>query len=407
MSKLGRFVPVAVAATLAAAAACGGDSTGNGPVAASVTGIAGDSQSGPTGATLPFPLSFVALGSNGQPAQGVHVTWSVIPSGSASFNPATSTTDASGAASTSATLGSFVGGINIHAALPGVSDVVYHVTAVDPCQFIKAYTVGQTVTGTLSSGDCVPGIPFYYDLYDLTLSAPQSLRITMRWSGPPSTDTLDAWVELYRFNDDRRVGFDDDSVPGEQQNSQLDIILPADHYFIGATSFGPFDTGPYTLSSELRPAAMSGCRQVWMLSGTSVADSVTANDCADSAASPHHYDVARIHAVSGTVLSIAERSTAINPSLALYRVYPENRYSRRLLVSNDDSSATNTNAFIAFSVDTTSEYDVIIGTSAVGETGAYTFEVLPSTTLSGRAAAPITRGREPWGVLGLPRRAKH
>ncbi len=120
MSKLGRFVPVAVAATLAAAAACGGDSTGNGPVAASVTGIAGDSQSGPTGATLPFPLSFVALGSNGQPAQGVHVTWSVIPSGSASFNPATSTTDASGAASTSATLGSFGGGINIHAALPGV-----------------------------------------------------------------------------------------------------------------------------------------------------------------------------------------------------------------------------------------------------------------------------------------------
>ena len=44
MNKLGRFVSGAVAATIAAAAACGGDSTGAGPQAASVTGIAGDSQ---------------------------------------------------------------------------------------------------------------------------------------------------------------------------------------------------------------------------------------------------------------------------------------------------------------------------------------------------------------------------
>src|SRR5712664_4596639 len=106
-------------------AACGGDSTGTGPQAASVTGVAGDSQSGPTGAALAFPLSLVALGSNGQPAQGLHVTWSVIPSGAASFTPATTTTDVNGLAATTATLGNFMGGINIHAAVPGVADNIY------------------------------------------------------------------------------------------------------------------------------------------------------------------------------------------------------------------------------------------------------------------------------------------
>src|SRR6266404_7789760 len=107
MNKLRKFAPVAVAAMIAAAVACGG-STDAGPVAASVTGIAGDSQTATTGAALAFPLSLVALGANGQPAQGVHVTWSATPSAGASFTPATSTTDVNGAAATTATLGSVV-----------------------------------------------------------------------------------------------------------------------------------------------------------------------------------------------------------------------------------------------------------------------------------------------------------
>src|SRR6267154_976406 len=131
MRLFSRFIPVVLAGALAAVAACG-DSTGSGPQAASVTGVAGDSQTANTGATLAFPLSFVALNSSGQPASGVHVTWSATPGGAASFTPASTTTDVNGVASTTATLGSVTGAITIHAAVPGVSDVLYHVTAVDP-----------------------------------------------------------------------------------------------------------------------------------------------------------------------------------------------------------------------------------------------------------------------------------
>jgi hypothetical protein len=413
MNQLRRFVPVAVAVTIAGAAACGGG-TGPGPQATSVTGVAGDGQTASTGATLAFPLSLVALGSSGQPAGGVHVTWSVLPVGAASFTPASSVTDVNGTASTIAKLGSFVGDISIHAAVPGVSDVVYHATAVDPCLSLIPYTFGETVTGTLASTDCrrtfntsTGSVTFYYDLYGLSLPAgTQSIRVSMRGTSPAFDDT---YMDFFRGSDGRFLAFDDDSVFGVAgaRNSQLDIILPGADYIIGASSFDPFVTGPYSLTAAARPTAMNGCRQVWVLRGVSFADSITPSDCADSSATVHHYDVARILVFTGTVLSIAERSTAMNPSLALYRVNIGDN-SRRLAASNDDSAGTaNPNAFIRFVVDTSDVYDIIIGTSAGGETGAYTLDVLADTTLSARASAPTSRRRALWGAGGLPRPSKH
>jgi len=399
---------VVLAGMIGGALACG-DSSGPGPRAASVTGIAGDNQVAPTGTALQFPLSLVVLGTSGQPLQGVSVDWTVTPGGGASFAPQPSTSDVNGNVSTTVTLGAIQGDIVVRANVPGVSPVVYHATAIDPCQFIKAYTVGETVTGNLTSTDCLAGGSFFYDLYDLNLSAPQSLRITMRWSGPPSTDTLDSYVELYRFDDGVRVGFDDDSILVEQQNSQLDIIVPADRYFIGASSFGPFDRGPYTLSSAVRPPAMSGCRQVWMMIGTSVADSVTASDCADSTASPRHYDVARILVPAGAIFTLAQRSMAMNPLMSLYLLNCD-EYTRTLVASNDDSSGTSTDAFISYtapSAPPNSCFDVLLSTSAAGETGAYTFAVATSAPPTPHTSAPAARGRDRWWRgISLPKRSK-
>jgi len=404
MNMFRRFAPVAVAAMIAAAAACGGDSTGTGPQAASVTGIAGDSQTAPLGSALTFPLSFVALGSNGQPAQGVHVTWSATPTGGATFNPATGTTDVNGAVSTTATLGTVVGSITIHAAVSGVSDVVYHATALDPCIYIAPYALGDTVSGALKTTDCnYRNAGWFYDFYALDLPVgQQSIRLSM------NSAVFDTWVDFWSTGGPL-FGFDDDVTLGTVQNSQLDIILPGGSYVIGANSFNQFTTGAYSVSAVARPAGMNGCRQVWVARGVTINDSLTATtDCADSSATPRYYDVARIELVQGSVLTISAHSTAINPSLALYRITDLNTYPRSLVAQNDDSSAGNPSAFIKFTVALTGPYDVLIGSSAPGETGAYTFDVSSATT-SPRPVVPISRGREVWNgsVLGLPRRAKH
>ena len=393
--------PVLAVFVFGALAACGGDSTGTGPQAASVTGIAGDSQTAPTGAALTFPLSLVALGSSGQPLQGVHVTWTVTPTASASFSPATAATDVNGAAATNVTAGSLIGGITIHAAVPGVPDVLYHATVVNPCTYLAPYTFGQTVNAVLATTDCNRGnFGFYYDYHGLTLPAgQQSIRISMH----SVFDTwLDFWTAAGPF-----VAFDDDSIPGVAQNSQIDVILPGGDYIIGASSYDRSTTGAYSLKAATRPAQMNGCREVWVTRGVTVSDSIRSSDCADSAVSPHYYDVARIAVYAGTVLSIAERSAAINASLALYKVVPDSNYVRHLVASNDDSAAGNPNAFIRFTVDTSNLYDVIIGTSVAGQTGPYTFSVDTTTTLNGRALALSHAAREWWGAAGLPRRSKH
>jgi hypothetical protein len=421
MTKLRRFGPVVVAAMITAAAACG-SSTDSGPQAASVTGVAGDSQTASTGATLPFPLSLVTLDANGHPAQGVHVTWSATPSGGATFAPATTTTDVNGVASTSATLGSVTGTITIHAAVSGLSDVLYHVTAVDPCTILTSYTFGDTVNAALSTSDCnYQNAGWFYDFYQLDLPAgQQSIRVSMHANFPgPSqapADSNDTWIDFWSAAGPL-VAFDDDSVLGggltdRGRNSQLDVILPGGSYVIGANSYNRFTTGAYTLSASARPGAFNGCRQVWVTRGVTVNDSLTTSDCADSSATPRYYDVARIQLVQGSVLTISVHSTAINPRLSLYQILEINTYTRSLVAQNDDSSAGNPNAFIKYTVpvNASGPYDILIGTSdtAAVKTGAYTFDVSASAT----TARPVARvsGRRAWlngDVLGLPRPAKH
>lgn len=399
MKQLGRFMPVVLAGVLGA---CSGDSTGNGPRAASTTGVAGDNQSGPTGSALAFPLSFIALDGGGHPVQGVQVNWSVSPSGGASFTPATATTDVDGSASTIVMLGSTVGSITLTAAVNGAPNVVFHATAVSPCTYVAPYTFGQTVNGTLTAADCHRslgvGATFYYDFHGLVVPAgQQNIRISMHGD-------FDGWLDFWLGSGaGDYTAFDDDSVLGQQQNPQLDAILPGGPYVIGASSYDPFITGTYSLSVTSRPASMNGCRQVWLVRGVTVSDSVTATDCADSSATPHYYDVARIIVFAPSVLQIAERSTVINPSLTVYQIAPDSGYIRHLVATNDDSSATSTNAFIRLTVSDNNVYDILISTSAPGQTGAYTFSVDTNTTLSPRRPLPTSPPgwwqRQPGDVL--------
>lgn len=389
--------------------ACGGDSSG--PGAASVTGVAGDNQSAPRGASLPAPLSFTALGSDGLPVEGVTVTWSATPAGAAAFSPTSGPTAANGIASTNVVLGTTLGAITMQASLNGVSPVVFHATVLDPCAILVPYSVGQTVDGSLATTDCL--VPFgnlawYYDYYALELPAGQnSLRLKMHGSGSFDDTFLDLYADA-----GPGVAFDDDSILGMEgaRNAQLDIVMTGGSYIIGANSFDPATTGAYTLSSEVRPAAMNGCRAVWVTRGVTVSDSITNSDCADSAATPKRYDVARIIVFAPTVLTIRQSSTVINPSLALYRAGFGQTFTRTLVASNDDS-LPGTNAFIQYTVPANNAYDVIIGTSSAGETGAYTFEVSASTTLSppadAAASGPGPRRSSWWRDVGLPKRSKH
>ena len=387
-----RIALISVVVGAAIAAACGKDSSGPSARVAAVTAIAGDSQIGSLGQQLEFALSFTVLDSTGHPIRGVSVPWTVSPAGTATFAPQTSTSDVNGLVATQVRLGADTGVLTITANVPNFTPVVFHVLSLDPCLFgITLPIPGATVNAALRAGDCNRG-GWYYDYYLMDTPPGQTnVRVSM------ASDTFDTWIDFYRQADGSYAGFDDDIVRGTITNSQFDAVLPEGSWVIGANSYDPASTGPYVLSASTRSAALNGCREVWVVGGVSVTDTLKATDCADTTATPRQYEVARIWADASTALTLSLHSTALNPKLTLYRL--ETNYSRTLIATNDDSIAGFTNAYLPVTVAQSAPYDILVSTSAPGELGAYTLDVTAVPPASAPARAGTGSAWERMGAL--------
>lgn len=422
MKTLPCLVAVALAGVAAGAVACGGDSSGpSGPQAASVTGIAGDSQFASTGAQLGFPLSLTVLGSNGQPVQGVRVTWTSNPANRVTFQPDTTPSDASGIVTTQVTAGTTPDTVLVQAHVPGVQQPVdFHVLIVDPCAFAIIHTLGNSQNGVLTTHDCRVGqSPFfwYYDFYALSLPAQAGVTINMN----ATYDTyLDVWRDL-GTQGLLYMGFNDD-ISGANLNSRFEAILAPGDYILGANTADTSVTGPYILSSVARAQTIENCPELWVSRGVVITDNISATDCPDTTGTGSYGDTLRIVALRNSTVKIALRSVAVNANLRLFqRVFSQSLTapdSVRLVASNDDSSGTTNDAYITYTVPTGPGGAVLLeifaGTSGTGQTGAYTLDISASTTLSGsERAAGGAAPRSAWGFslgqrvipqLGLRRR---
>jgi hypothetical protein len=387
MRALLRFDPSALAAlSVVAMLSCGGDSSGP-KNAASVTGVTGDNQLGPTGAPLDAPLSLVLLGTNGQPFSGATVTWSVT-SGSATLNPTQSSSDANGYVATNVTLGGTVGPLIVRASTGGIAPIDFHITVVDPCQYILAHPVGTSLNGALTSFDCTEVLEgFYEDLFGLTVSGQVGLTINMNAG-------FDTYLDLFEL-----VGqllyptAGNNDISTIDKNSRIGAILGPGTYIIGASSWEQLVTGTYTLSSATRPQTLTVCADVvWVTRGITVSDNIASTGCKATVTGGETYsDEVRIIALQGSALELKESSPAVDPLLTLYRV--DGQTGQRVLVAtNNDSAAGNPTAYILQSIATSAVYVVNIGTAAPNQQGAYTFTI---------SAGALT-GAPPWQQAASP-----
>ena len=117
-------------ASLALSACNGGTEPEPGPETLAV--VSGGGQSAEAGETLTSPL-VVRVTQDGAPVVGKAITWSVT-AGGGSVNPTSSTTDASGTASTTWTLGAVEGANAVQASAAGVSGspVTFNATGTAP-----------------------------------------------------------------------------------------------------------------------------------------------------------------------------------------------------------------------------------------------------------------------------------
>ncbi len=152
------------------AAACGsgtsepGGTNGGTTTPASLSKVSGDGQTGLVGTTLSLPLSVKVTSSSGAALKGVTVNFAVT-SGAASVNPASATSDSTGAAKTVVTLGSAAGTVQITATVSGTTlSAVFSATAgsgtiTTACATTSPTTptIGAVQTGVSGTGICLGG----------------------------------------------------------------------------------------------------------------------------------------------------------------------------------------------------------------------------------------------------------
>jgi len=126
--------------------------------AVSIVSAGGDNQTGPTGTPLGNPIKVKVADQFGNGTSGVSVTWQST-SDSASVNPASSMSDATGIAQTVVTLGDTAGPITITATKAGLtgSPITFHATA-QPLATTAAVSIGDIFFKSAANGSQNPAV---------------------------------------------------------------------------------------------------------------------------------------------------------------------------------------------------------------------------------------------------------
>ncbi len=354
---------------------CGGkDSTG--PITPkAVAVVSGNGQTGPGGDDLPDSLRVVVTGSNNQPMAGVSVTWAA---GGATISPLTSTTDANGQSAARLSLGA-VGPVLVTASVAGLASATFTATAVDPCTWLHVFGVGQTVNGILRQYDCVSNL-YFIDYYDLPVSGQQTLAVTM------VSNTFDTWLDVWKFTGPYVGANDDDTL---STNSLFKVVAAGGEYVIGANTYNPGDTGPYTLHATTTSPSEEHCEEVWLTRGVTMGQTLSTTDCA--ATGPTYSDVFWLVLYVGESLDVTATTTAFDGMLQLYQLHRLNPPS---LVASDDSVGGSIH--LTYTADSSKVYELVATTMTPGGQGAYTLALAAPAASAAAATGPRILASPGW-----------
>lgn len=393
MCPLPRFPSIFGALLSLSALACGGSGSNTEPPAPPITPaelrlVSGDNQGTLRGDAPPEPLRVRAVGSDGQPAPGATVRWAVAQ-GEASLDPAQSATNANGEAETSVTAGATLGTVLLSATVEAVAPVVFTLTTLDPCFWMKRLQLETTASGVLRPLDCVDGDGLSWDLYAFTV--PNQQAVTIR----TQSDNFDTRSWLLNFDGMRflgRAGMIDSTETHPE--AVVKVILAPGDYLAGASAFRVGTTGPYELGvSETSEHADSCEEEVWVVRGIRTEQQLAATDCVDAAGQLYH-DAFSLILWAGESVKFTQSSSQFRPRLRLLRRSGE-------LVAEAQGSASGT-ATVEFTANLTrGEYILIASSAEALQSGAYGLSIAdPTTEVTG--AARLSRAwsrRHPRAIL--------
>ena len=361
--------PAVFCVAIAALTACGGgsDSSGPPPVVAgppaTVTKTAGDNQTADPGHAVPIKPTVTVTDAQGIPVPGVVVTFSV-GDGAGTITNATPTTNAQGVASLGGwTLGTLPGASNTVTAVVGTlpaATFTATTTGTNPCTLSTAYTFGTTADGVFANTDCPAFDGSFLDFYSTTLPAAGAYAFT-------EASTAVTPYLLLAAPDGTVIAETADAKDGDT-NEVLKVLVPPGNYVLAANTFRPKMVGSYSLSSAAIAESINNCDLVFVTRGITTSQSLVTTDCLNSG---FYSDDVYIFIGAGKSVTVAMNSTDFDAYLEIYSF-------SGLVASNDDVSATSTNAQVTYTA-TSDGYYLVAPTTKLsgtrGATGAYTLSI--------------------------------
>jgi hypothetical protein len=356
--------------------------------AATLSATTATALSGTVGTAVAPTPAVQVLGVDGEPLQGVTVTFEVT-AGEGTVTNATVVTDAGGTANPGTwVLGPATGNQTLTASVSGLTPVVFTALAqANVCEVRSDIAVGETVNGTLAAGDCVISGAFT-DNYSMTTAASEAVEITM------TSQQFDTFLGVANANGAPVAANDD--APGElTTNSRIKLLAGAGMHTVAATSFGPGQSGSYTLQIAATDESAEDCDLVFIERGVTTEQTLSESDCLLEP--PYFDDEFFIFLAAGSQVRITQTSTEIDPYLLLLNP------GGGIVAENDDASAGTTDAQIVYTAAASGFYLISASSAFEEETGAYTLTVdipgsalmAPQSTISPTAGAAKIGGRKP------------
>lgn len=344
------------------------------PVPSAMVAAGGSLQSGLPGVELALPLRVTLTGAGGAPFPGARVTFTVTV-GSASLGTPVVTSNASGEAATTVTIGVIPGAITVMASVTGVPSVSFSLTALNPCTVLRDISADTTVgDGVLTNFDCQFNGPYFTDFYRVTLPAQAGLTLGM-------TATYDTYLEQYSTTNDAFIGVNDD-LDSVATNSRINIIAGAGSYRIAASTFLGNVTGTYALTVGPRAQTLAGCRGdsflSWITRGVAFSEQIEATDCVTLGSGGVRFfgDRVFITLTPARNLSMTMASGVFNPRIELWELVNGTPPS---LVSRASVTGTSGVATLNYTPAAGALFRLEFTTADSVQTGAYTLNVTGPT----------------------------
>ncbi len=350
--------PLAVISFVGLQLSCGGDSSGPGNVAASMSANSATSISSPPGSQVADRPSVVVYDQTGDPIAGVAVTFAVT-GGGGSVTGGSQVTNAQGIATVGAwTLGTTVGSYTLVASAANLQSITFTASTVDPCVGITTLALGATANGSLSTSDCRLSDGSYIDFFATTVSAAGTYLFSQ------SSTAFDAFIAVFGSTG-VLIGLNDDIGAGTS-NAAVKAILPAGNFEVGATSFGASETGGYTVSFAASPAGITNCEDVFLVRGSNTSQALQTTDC--ELPSGGRADDYFIFLEAGQSITVTMTSSAFNTFLELWSS-PDTR------AAFNDDDGTSTDSRLTFTSTVSNLYLIRAASGTVAASGAYTLAV--------------------------------